>query len=234
MLDAKRKLHDKPTNRPPVKWQKHTEDAPATSAKPTAKRDDAVTASLLSSTTNTPAAHTPGTEGTDAPPRTASGMPQRGRPTTMRRAEMRRETSFDLRRTYVPPSYVSLEISGSELEDLSFVDLPGLIMGVGRAGNERDIDLVKLLVTSYIQKESCVILLTVACETNFENQGAHHLAKMFNPEGKQMVSVLTKPDHIPIGDEPSWLKIIRNETEPLVNNWYHTVFKQASPGISSA
>ncbi|KIK82818.1 hypothetical protein PAXRUDRAFT_832134 [Paxillus rubicundulus Ve08.2h10] len=117
-------------------------------------------------------------------------------------------------------NYVSLEISGRGLADLSFVDLPGLIASVGRAGDERDIELVKSLVTSYIKKDSCVILLTVACETDFENQGAHHLAKTYDPEGKRTVGVLTKPDRIQPGDELSWLRILRNETEPLVNNWY--------------
>ena len=62
-------------------------------------------------------------------------------------------------------NYVSLEISGPQLTDLSFVDLPGLIASVGRGGDDRDIDLVKSLVTSYIEKPSCVILLTVACES---------------------------------------------------------------------
>ena len=62
-------------------------------------------------------------------------------------------------------NYVSLEISGKDLADLSFVDLPGLIASVGGGGNERDIELVKSLVTSYIEKPSCVILLTVACES---------------------------------------------------------------------
>ena len=33
-------------------------------------------------------------------------------------------------------NYVSLEISGSELADLSFVDLPGLIVSVGRGSDE--------------------------------------------------------------------------------------------------
>ncbi|KAF8839963.1 hypothetical protein BDN67DRAFT_952527 [Paxillus ammoniavirescens] len=129
-------------------------------------------------------------------------------------------------------NYVSLEISGKDLADLSFVDLPGLIASVGRAGNERDIDLIKSLVTSYIRKDSCVILLTVACETDFENQGAHHLAKMYDPEGKRTVGVLTKPDRIQPGDESSWLRILRNETEPLVNNWY-CVKQPASQTLSS-
>ncbi|KAF8419805.1 P-loop containing nucleoside triphosphate hydrolase protein [Boletus edulis BED1] len=117
-------------------------------------------------------------------------------------------------------NYVSLEISGKDLADLSFVDLPGLIASVGARGDDRDIELVKSLVTSYIEKPSCVILLTVACETDFENQGAYHLAKSFDPQGKRTVGVLTKPDRIPAGEEHRWLKIIRNETEPLVNNWY--------------
>ncbi|KAL4078952.1 P-loop containing nucleoside triphosphate hydrolase protein [Scleroderma yunnanense] len=123
------------------------------------------------------------------------------------------ETSFSR-------NYISLEISGRELEDLSFVDLPGLIASVGQHGNVNDIELVKNLVISYIEKPSCVILLTVACETDFENQGAHHLAKQYDPEGRRTVGVLTKPDRIPQGEEESWIRLIRNEREPLANNWY--------------
>ncbi|KAG0692056.1 P-loop containing nucleoside triphosphate hydrolase protein [Suillus ampliporus] len=115
---------------------------------------------------------------------------------------------------------VSLEISGRDVADLSFVDLPGLIASVGSSGKDGDIDLVKGLVASYIKKPSCVILLTVTCETDFENQGAHHLAKRYDPEGKRTVGVLTKPDRIPPGEEYRWLKFIRNEQEPLVNHWY--------------
>ncbi|KAJ6578487.1 P-loop containing nucleoside triphosphate hydrolase protein [Mycena capillaripes] len=117
-------------------------------------------------------------------------------------------------------NYISLQISGPEVADLSFVDLPGLIASVSRGGNDRDIAMVESLVTSYISKPSCVILLTVTCETDFENQGAHHLTKKYDPEGKRTIGVLTKPDKIPRGDEESWLPLIRNEQEMLENNWY--------------
>lgn len=118
-------------------------------------------------------------------------------------------------------NYISLQITGPEVADLSFVDLPGLIASVStRGGNDRDIAMVKSLVTSYISKPSCVILLTVACETDFENQGAHHLTKEYDPAGKRTIGVLTKPDRIPRGDEESWLPLIRNEQETLENNWY--------------
>lgn len=32
--------------------------------------------------------------------------------------------------------------------------------------------------------------------------------------------MLTKPDRIPRGEEESWLRFIRNDAEPLLNNWY--------------
>ncbi|KAJ7064507.1 P-loop containing nucleoside triphosphate hydrolase protein [Mycena amicta] len=113
-------------------------------------------------------------------------------------------------------NFISLSISGPDLADLSFVDLPGLIASVSRGGSDRDIKMVESLVESYISKPSCVILLTVACETDFENQGAHHLAKIHDPEGKRTVGVLTKPDRY----KRNWLPLIRNELEPLENNWY--------------
>ncbi|TFK45126.1 P-loop containing nucleoside triphosphate hydrolase protein [Crucibulum laeve] len=115
---------------------------------------------------------------------------------------------------------VSLQITGPEVADLSFCDLPGLIASVSREGRESDIKLVESLVTSYIRKPSCIILLTVACETDFENQGAHRLAKQYDPQGKRTIGVLTKPDRIPTGEESNWLPFIRNEKESLENNWY--------------
>lgn len=44
----------------------------------------------------------------------------------------------------------------------------GLIASVGAGGNNNDIQLVESLVTSYISKPSCVILLTVACESEYQ------------------------------------------------------------------
>ncbi|KAJ7587395.1 hypothetical protein C8J56DRAFT_1081592 [Mycena floridula] len=62
------------------------------------------------------------------------------------------------------PSYISLQISGPDVADLSFCDLPG----IASRGNETDIKLIRSLVPSYISKASCVILLTVAWERSFK------------------------------------------------------------------
>ncbi|PBK85320.1 hypothetical protein ARMGADRAFT_1169624 [Armillaria gallica] len=95
---------------------------------------------------------------------------------------------------------VSLQISGPGVADLSFCDLPGLIASVGSTGNKDDINLVKNLVESYICKPSCLILLTVACETDFENQGTHHLAKTHDPEGKRTIGLCAHQ----AGSDRSW------------------------------
>jgi hypothetical protein len=60
---------------------------------------------------------------------------------------------------------------------------------VSSSGQDSDIKLIEGLVSSYISKPSCIILLTVACETDFENQGAHRLAKEKDPEGRRTIGM---------------------------------------------
>ncbi|KAJ8454305.1 hypothetical protein ONZ51_g13104 [Trametes cubensis] len=93
-------------------------------------------------------------------------------------------------------------------------------MLVGSAGSADDIALVRNLASTCIARPSCLVLLTVACETDFQNQGAHQLAKTYDPEGQRTIGVLTKPDRIPSGEEDGWLRYIRNQSEPLTHGWF--------------
>ncbi|KAI0319289.1 P-loop containing nucleoside triphosphate hydrolase protein [Amylostereum chailletii] len=110
---------------------------------------------------------------------------------------------------------VCLHIAGKDVEDLSFVDLPGLIVG----GQQNERELVQNLAESYIKKPSCIILLTVACETDFENQSAHRLAEQYDPRGFRTIGVLTKPDRIPAGEEDIWLRMIKADGGEKID-WY--------------
>ncbi|VDC05683.1 unnamed protein product [Peniophora sp. CBMAI 1063] len=106
---------------------------------------------------------------------------------------------------------VCLHITGKDLEDLSFVDLPGFIVG----GEAVDRELVQKLAEAYISKPSCIILLTVACETDFENQSAHRLAEQHDPHGTRTIGVLTKPDRIPKGEEETWIHLLNAELDAV-------------------
>ena len=80
----------------------------------------------------------------------------------------------------------------------------GLIVSVSQGSNDSDIELVRDLVKTYIVRPSCLILLTVTCESkfcgvlstylsltshaaDFENQGAHHMAKNYDPDGQRTI-----------------------------------------------
>ncbi|THU85106.1 hypothetical protein K435DRAFT_764484 [Dendrothele bispora CBS 962.96] len=117
---------------------------------------------------------------------------------------------------------VSLKISGPKIADLSFCDLPGLIRSSSGEGSAGDVEHVERLVESYIKKPSCIILLAVSCETDFQNQGALQMAKKFDPNGERTVGVLTKPDRISAGDESLWVRFIRNDVPGYIlsNSWY--------------
>jgi hypothetical protein len=45
----------------------------------------------------------------------------------------------------------------------------GLIANVGSTGSKGDIDLIKSFAATYIKKPSCIILLTVTCESKHLN-----------------------------------------------------------------
>uniref|UniRef100_D8QJM5 GED domain-containing protein n=1 Tax=Schizophyllum commune (strain H4-8 / FGSC 9210) TaxID=578458 RepID=D8QJM5_SCHCM len=115
---------------------------------------------------------------------------------------------------------ICLQITGPNLTDLSFCDLPGLIASVSMDGDAQDIKLVDDLVRSYIMKPSCIILLAVSCETDFENQKAHQLVHEVDPERARTIGVLTKPDRIQKLEEGQWLRLLRNEKEELAYGWY--------------
>ncbi|KAI0295255.1 P-loop containing nucleoside triphosphate hydrolase protein [Russula brevipes] len=107
------------------------------------------------------------------------------------------------------PNCIVLQISGPDITDLNFIDLPGLFVG----GDETEMQLIRDLAISYMKRPSCIILLTVACETDFVNQGAHRLAQEYDPSGERTIGVLTKPDRIPPTEEENWLPLVRGEKE---------------------
>lgn len=73
-------------------------------------------------------------------------------------------------------------------------------------GDPRDSGLVEKLAKAYICKDSCIILLTIACESqpvitstrvntlpsfiaDYENQGAHRLASQYDTNGSRTIGI---------------------------------------------
>ncbi|KAI0319264.1 P-loop containing nucleoside triphosphate hydrolase protein [Amylostereum chailletii] len=115
------------------------------------------------------------------------------------------------------PNCVVLKIKGRDVTDLNFIDLPGFIAG----GDAEDRSLIENLARYYVSKPSCIILLTVTCETDFENQTAYAFAGLYDQDGSRTVGVLTKPDRIQPGDEVPWTQLVTGEADTARNiQWF--------------
>ncbi|KAG8988902.1 hypothetical protein FRB94_010068 [Tulasnella sp. JGI-2019a] len=115
---------------------------------------------------------------------------------------------------------VCIRVAGPDVPDLYFYDLPGIIANVSDGGNEGDIVLVEKLAKSFIQRPNCIVLLVISCETDFENQGAGRLVLKSQNHRNRTVGVLTKVDRIESGGQEKWVRILRNQDNPLPNGWF--------------
>ncbi|KAF8519778.1 P-loop containing nucleoside triphosphate hydrolase protein [Hysterangium stoloniferum] len=121
---------------------------------------------------------------------------------------------------------VVLDISGPDLVDLSFIDLPGIISHVAADEDPNNITLITNLAEEYISGDS-LILLTLSMRDDLQNQRAATLARTADPQGERTIGVLTKPDAISALETQDWLEIIEGKKHPLKNGYYVT--KQPSP-----
>ncbi|GAA5883270.1 hypothetical protein JCM16303_007338 [Sporobolomyces ruberrimus] len=116
---------------------------------------------------------------------------------------------------------VCIDISGPEVTDLAFLDLPGIISNVDEGEDEDNIDLIKNLVTKTIEG-NCIILLTLTMRDDIENQSAMKHAKDADKDGKRTIGVLTKPDTLQEGEHGRWIQILRGEKTRLTNGYFST------------
>ncbi|KAJ3017362.1 hypothetical protein HKX48_003571 [Thoreauomyces humboldtii] len=102
---------------------------------------------------------------------------------------------------------VCLDIRGAGV-NLTLIDLPGIIRNVDRREDSQYIELVQDLVKSYIRKERAIIVATITCKDEIDNQAIVHMAKEVDPHGMRTLGVLTKPDTIEAGTHDRWLQIM--------------------------
>ncbi|KAG8775025.1 hypothetical protein FRC15_000851 [Serendipita sp. 397] len=102
---------------------------------------------------------------------------------------------------------IVVDIEGPDVIDLSFVDLPGLI--VDDDGETDNVERVKRMAIKYIERKCNLILLVFHCSDDIQNQGARRLARTYDPEGERTITVLTKPDKIDRGQEDPWRERLR-------------------------
>ena len=96
---------------------------------------------------------------------------------------------------------LKVEISGPEQPHLTLVDLPGLIHAGKTEQSAKDVELVSLLVRSYMAKTRSIILAIVSAKNDSANQVVTRLARDFDPKGNRTLGIITKPDTLHVGSD---------------------------------
>ncbi|KAJ7498302.1 P-loop containing nucleoside triphosphate hydrolase protein [Mycena galericulata] len=108
---------------------------------------------------------------------------------------------------------VCVVAKGPNMPDLYFYDIPG---------DPTQIDLIKRLITRYVKKPNCIVLLVVSCEYDLEIGGVAPIIFDSDVDAKaRTVGVLTKVDRMADGMEPTWLETFNNNgPHKLDNGWF--------------
>ena len=80
--------------------------------------------------------------------------------------------------------------------------------------------LIEDLVKHYISKDNSIIVATISCKDEIDNQAIISLAKEADKQGLRTIGVLTKPDTIEKGTHSSWTKILRGDAHQLALGYY--------------
>ncbi|KDQ56136.1 hypothetical protein JAAARDRAFT_158878 [Jaapia argillacea MUCL 33604] len=112
-----------------------------------------------------------------------------------------------------------VEISGPDMPELSFIDLPGIIQNA----EPHIVAMIEELVVSHI-RGNCLILVALPMTDDIENQKALRLTREVDPSGSRTIGVLTKPDmlHPGMSTLSIWLDVMEGRRHPLSHGYFCT------------
>lgn len=118
------------------------------------------------------------------------------------------------------PNVIRLNISASDLPNLSFYDLPGVINVSDVPEEEYLVDLVQNLVKEYITQKDCINLLAIPMTEDPANSSASKLIREAKAESRT-IGCLTKPDRLQKAESlDQWIHILKGERFRLGYGYY--------------
>ncbi|OBT73998.1 hypothetical protein VF21_06003 [Pseudogymnoascus sp. 05NY08] len=109
-----------------------------------------------------------------------------------------------------------IELSGPDRENLSIIDIPGIFRtATDGVTTKDDIDLVKNMVSGWIQDERTIILAVVSANVDIATQEILTMAEKADPNGLRTLGVLTKPDLVDDGAEHQVIDLVMGKRNKL-------------------
>jgi hypothetical protein len=127
----------------------------------------------------------------------------------------------DFNRKAFSNDVLRVEIAGPQEEHFSVIDVPGIFRRTtkGKTTTE-DITMVDKMVHEYMKNQRSVILVVVPCNVEIATQEILERAEAIDPEGLRTFGILTKPDLVDKGGEPSVIAIVEGRKHTLQLGWH--------------
>ena len=94
---------------------------------------------------------------------------------------------------------VSVEIRGPHCQNLTLIDLPGIVRTSGKSESVTLSEDIQGLMNEYLSNPRCVILAVLPSNVDFHNSQILSQARKVDPKTERTIPVLTKPDLIDDG-----------------------------------
>ena len=119
-------------------------------------------------------------------------------------------------RTICADKKIFVEVFSKHVQDLTVVDLPGLIYSDDTGGVREIYHRIKALYKQYIDDKHCVIACVVTATEDVNSQEAYAIAKEADPLMKRTIGVITKIDRIEVAHGPTIVQRLQGQGD---NAW---------------
>ena len=131
------------------------------------------------------------------------------------------------------PNMIRLDISGPDLPNLSFYDLPGVINVSDLPEESYLVNIVKNLVKEYVRAEDSINLLAMPMTDDPANCSAFRLIRDLKAENRT-IGCLTKPDRLQEGESmDQWIEILKGQRYNL-GFGYFVIKNNPDPSVDHA
>jgi interferon-induced GTP-binding protein Mx1 len=118
---------------------------------------------------------------------------------------------------------VSVDMRGPHCEDLTLIDLPGIVRSTGKGESNSLSQDIQSLLDDYLKNDRCVILAVLPSNVDFHNSQILALAREVDPGTSRTIPVLTKPDIIDSGAEDSVKELLLGQKTEKFEKGFHMV-----------
>jgi GTPase SAR1 family protein len=128
---------------------------------------------------------------------------------------------------------VNVKVAGPSCEDLTLIDLPGIVRAIGAGESETLAQDIQSLMEDYLKNSRCVILAVHPSNVDFHNSQIMADAKKVDPKTKRTLPVLTKPDLIDDGAERSVKDLLLGLKTDAFEKGFHMVKGRGQAALNS-